>query len=99
MKVYLLYKHGEHITITEMKRARDRFDEFARHYVYMPGSNRIAWEEVATDGKNTYRVGITDEGDEEIHRIGLPRTGTMIGEGIDLSQCTSDKTFFEEGEK
>lgn len=92
MKLYLLYKHGEHITLRDMKRARQRFSEFARHYA------ELAWEEWATDGTDTFMAGVTDENGEDIHRTGLPRTGTAIGQGIDLNRCTVDRRFFEDGQ-
>lgn len=100
MKVYLLYKHGTHITLAEMKRARDRFGDFALHYTTMPGTDRLAWEEYATDGKDTYMTGLTKVcTDEDPPRLSLPRNSTLIGAGIDLNHCQVDRRFFEKGEE
>jgi len=96
MKAYLIYSLSqmEEMTLEEIKVAKDKFELWTKS---TGGPKCLCWFEYGTDGNEVWRVGVTEEGDEELHRVRIPENPqSLFGECIDLTGCTPDRTFLFE---
>lgn len=96
MKVYLIYKlsQASGMTMAEAKDAHNKFELWTKSDD-SPGG--LCWFEYGTDGTEIWSIGVTEETDEELHRTRLPDNESgLLGEGVDLLTCNTDRTFLFE---